>query len=150
MKRRDERIRQMDAVGRECRVIAVAAAALRDRLDADPSALRGHGLKRPDFTRAVDRLDATYVVRLFAEFEAGLREAWERRFGQSTHPPTAQLMRAIVARCKVPEAWAAAADEVRQYRNALVHEGDDSAVPIPLDDAGVRLKRFFSRLPAHW
>ena len=75
-RRRDQRIEQLGDVEREYRVTVVAMTELRRRLAADPSVLTGQGLEKKYFDRAADNLDATYLIRLFAEFETGLREAW--------------------------------------------------------------------------
>jgi hypothetical protein len=150
MKRRIERMEQLVAVEREYRVVAVAVGVLGDRLRADPSGLKAHGLEQADYRQAVGRLEATYLIRLFAEFEAGLREAWVRKYRQKTHPPMAQLLAAITARCAIARRWHEAVDEVRRCRNALVHEEDAAVTPVSVADAGARLKWYFSRLPAHW
>jgi hypothetical protein len=89
-------------------------------------------------------------ARLFAEFEAGLREAWVRAFGQATSPKTQDLIDSFAARRLIPAPWRAAAHDVRAYRNALIHEGGVDIPPIGLDEAQGHLCRFFSRLPDDW
>jgi hypothetical protein len=73
MRRRDQRLNQICAVEREYEVIALATDTLNQRLAADSSWLTEHGLGRRDLEQAVRNLQATYIVRLFAEFETGLR-----------------------------------------------------------------------------
>ena len=148
--RRDQRIEQLDQAEREYEVIAWATRVLYDRLVANPIDLKAQGLKRKDFERAVQNLSATYLIRLFAEFETRLREAWRRAYRRSTHPRTVELLKAFAARCSVSQDWYDAANEVRKYRNALVHEEHETIAPITVATAGRSLRRFFSRLPPDW
>jgi hypothetical protein len=150
MRRRDQWIGQIRAVEREHQVIAVATKILSERLAADPSALRGHGLDYRDYQTSIRNLDATYLIRLFAEFESGLREAWERAFSQSSHPRMVDLLQALAARCRMPQDRLDDADRVRVYRNSLVHEGGEEVEPIPMGTARGHLCRFFSMLPSDW
>jgi hypothetical protein len=56
-----------------------------------------------------------------------------------------------VASQRIPQGWVDDADEVREYRNALVHEGgEETAATISLAGARSRLCRYFSRLPEDW
>jgi hypothetical protein len=95
-------------------------------------------------------LESTFLLRLFAEFESGLRDAWQHALARPTQPPMRDLLPAVAARCLVPQDWLDAADAVREHRNALVHEGPAVVEPIPIAEARRRLCRFFSRLPADW
>ena len=95
-------------------------------------------------------LEATYIIRLFAEFETALREAWGRAYRKTSHPRTIELLEAFAARCSVPPKLYASVDDVRRYRNALVHEEDLAATAIPIADAGKTLRRFLSWLPTNW
>jgi hypothetical protein len=149
-KRRQQRIEQIRAVEREYQVLSVATQVLRAQLRADPSALDEHGLRVRDFEHAARNLAPTYLVRLFAEFETGLREAWSLYWNQTTHPKTVDLLKAIAARCRAPAEAAVRADDVRKYRNSLVHEGDDEITPIPIETARSHLCDFFRYLPLDW
>lgn len=106
--------------------------------DTDPSDLRN----------AVENLEGTYLVRLFAEFESGLRNWYATLKG--TVPPARDLIDAIATRRKIPDEDRDEVHEVREYRNALVHETDSEAEAVPLADARHRLCTFFARLPEKW
>lgn len=140
----------MRSIMREYRIAGVAARDLQARLSADPSALSDEQLRVADFHNFRDNLAPTYLIRLFAEFEAGLREAWSLAFGQTTSPRMQDLIDSFAARRLIPAPWRAAAHDVRAYRNALVHEGGADAPPIELAEASGRLCRFFSYLPDDW
>jgi hypothetical protein len=148
--RRDQRIERLHQVAREYTVLAWATRVLHERLVANPADLKERELKHKDFERAVQNLSATYLIRLFAEFETGLREAWRRAYRRRTHPRTVELLDAFAARCSISQDWHDAADDVRKYRNALVHEEDETIAPITVATAGRSLRRFFSRLPLDW
>lgn len=148
--RRQQRIELIRAVENEYKVIAVALGVLRVRLAADPSDLKRHRLERGHFERSLEKLSATYPIRLFAEFETALREAWGRAYCKTSHPRSVELLEAFAARCAVPPKLYASVDDVRRYRNALVHEEDQSVAAIPIADAGKTLRRFLSWLPTTW
>jgi hypothetical protein len=140
----------MRAIEREWLVASIAAEDLGERLSADPSALAGERLKIADYRSFRDNLELTYLIRLFAEFEAGLREAWAIAFRQATTPRMQDLVDSIAARCVIAPGWRDDAHNIRIYRNALVHEGGDDAQAIGLREACSGLCRFFSGLPHHW
>ncbi len=150
MRRRDERIERIRAVEREYQVAQAAVSLLRAQLDADPSALNTQGLRYRDFAQLNQNLDATYLLRLFAEFETGLRQAWQNGFGRTTHPRVVELVASLAAQCVVPADCQERVHEVRRYRNSLVHEEDSDVAVIPLAQARGHLCRFFSFLPSDW
>lgn len=150
MKERERRLKRMRAVEREFDTAAVAIDALGQRLEADPSALAKHGLAQQDFRTLKGNLEATYLIRVFAEFETGLRAAWMRAFRRKSHPPVTDLLNGIAARRSISQRWLDDVHEVRVYRNSLIHEESEQVPPVEIHDAGDRLRRFFSQLPANW
>jgi hypothetical protein len=147
---RQRRLNRMRAVMREYKIARVAARDLQARLRADPSVLADEQLQVADSHNFRDNLESTYLMRLFAEFEAGLREAWDRALGQATSPKMQDLIDSFAARRLIPWPWSVAAHNVRAYRNALLHEGGVDIAPIGMDEAQGHLCRFFSRLPDDW
>jgi hypothetical protein len=142
-----ERIR---AIEREYRVALIAADGLDERFRADPSVLDAEELKRADYRNFRENLEATYLIRLFAEFEAGLREAWELAFRRTTVPSVRDLIESLHAQRLLPDVWRDCVHNIRIYRNVLVHEGGGDAQPIGLREACSDFCRFFSGLPHHW
>jgi hypothetical protein len=113
----------------------------------DPTIL-GSDLKLQDIANASGRLEGTYIIRLFAEFETSLRLFWATI--RDTEPPTQHLLEGIAARRGIPPDRLAGAHAVREYRNSLVHERDDGVAPISIAEARGRLCRFFAFLPPTW
>jgi hypothetical protein len=150
MSRKQQRMGRIRAIEREYRVGLAAANGLDERFRADPSALDAEQLKFADYRNFRDNLEATYLIRLFAEFEAGLREAWELAFRRTTIPSVRDLIDSVHAQRLLPDAWRDCVHNIRVYRNALVHEGGDDARPVALREACGDLCRFFGALPHHW
>jgi hypothetical protein len=150
MSQRQERIDRIVAVEREYLAASVASDLLQERLAADPAFLASHELRSRDARNLQAHLEGTYVIRLCAEFEAGLRDAWRNAFARQTQPPLRDLLAAVAARRLVPQDALDRADEVREYRNALVHENAPDVATIPIAEVRRHLCRFFSRLPSRW
>jgi hypothetical protein len=76
MIKRQQRLRRIADVLQEYRAAGTAAAWLVERMAADPSFGRQHGWEPRGGQSFVSNIDATYVVRMYAEFEAGIRDYW--------------------------------------------------------------------------
>jgi hypothetical protein len=97
-----------------------------------------------------ERLEGSYAVRLFAEFETGLRLYWA--IARSTDPPsrTAHLIDGIAATRRIPDHLRKNVHRVREYRNSLIHERDEPTAPIGISECRGHLCRYFSYLPPIW
>jgi hypothetical protein len=149
MSKQQERLDRIKAAEREYQAAVLAAMTLRAALRKDP------GLLDPPLTPAdvlglVKNLEATFLMRLFAEFEAGLRDVWANWCKKVSLPKAEDLLNSLAARRGVPDAARNNAHAVRKYRNALVHEGSETADPIPMDRARKYLCTFFGRMPLDW
>jgi hypothetical protein len=147
---RQRRLERMRAIEREWRVAVIAADRLGEYLRANPSALAKEKLGNTDYRNFRDNLETTYLIRVFAEFEAGLREAWEQAFHQATSPRMRDMIDSISARCVISREWCDCVHAVRAYRNALIHEGSGDVPPVGVREACGWLCRYFSRLPHEW
>ena len=144
---RDEWMGRIKAVEREYLAAQFAIDWLRIIADRDPKVLAGK-LKLRDLREASERLNGTFIIRLFAEFEAGLRSYWSTLKG--THPGAQDLLEAIAARRRIGTDTQMNAHAVREYRNSLVHERDEPVPPITMMNTRSSLCRFFSFLPRKW
>jgi hypothetical protein len=148
--KRDRRIERNKAVEREFRIAITASEALAAALRNNPSLLKGESLGQADWRNLQTNLEATFLVRLFAEFETGLRDAWVTFFSPSPTTPVRDVISSIGVKRGVPETVQANVHAVRRYRNSLVHEEDSAMQPVGLDRARSYLCTFFSRLPPDW
>jgi hypothetical protein len=140
----------MRAIEREYGVASVAMSVLGDALRRDPSVLARRSLRPRDFAQTSANLEATYLVRLFAEFESTLRDVWRVLAHRRTQPRTGDLIAAIATRRGVPVDSYNLVDRVRQARNAIVHEDLSTPAPVTVAVARSALCGFLSRLPGDW
>jgi hypothetical protein len=148
MPRSDDWLRRIKAVEREHAAVQLATSRLLEAGRRDPTLLKAE-VKYRDIVEAEKALEGTYIIRLFAEFETGLRQFWESV--RDTHPRTRDLLEGIAATRAIPDQQLSDAHEVRECRNSLVHEREDEeAEPIPIAVARGYLCRFFSFLPYQW
>lgn len=150
MRRRDQWLEWIKAVERESVTAGVALELLGEALRSDPSLIGYRGLGRRDFVESAQHREATYLVRLFAVFENGLREAWLLAFGRHSRPPMVNLVNAIAARRNVPVDYRSGVHQVRAYRDSIVHDDSEPCDPATVEDARRFLGRFFSFLPEDW
>lgn len=135
------------AVEREYVAMRQAADRFKDDARSDPTILKDQ-LRPREIILASNNLEGTYVIRLFAEFETGLRQYWDTMW--TTHPKTTDLLDRLAARCEVPDRIRISVHAVRLYRNGLVHEREENVKPISIAEVRGRLCKFFSYLPEQW
>src|SRR5438552_17350243 len=114
-------IQRIKNVALEFHVGAFAAQLLHTHLAANPAALDALDVRPRDVNRFEDHLELTYVVRLYAEFEAGLRDAWRHFFGRATFPRMEVLINRVGALRDISPQVIAAVHHVRDYRNDIIH-----------------------------
>jgi hypothetical protein len=147
--KRTEWLQRIKAIEREHTVTRLAVRRLLESANRDPTILKGDVTLR-DIGHAAGRLEGTYLIRLFAEFETGLRLFWPTAKG--TEPPgrTRDLLDGIASARRIPPDQLTNAHAVREYRNSLVHEREEETAPIPIAQARGHLCTFFSFLPLNW
>ncbi len=97
----------------------------------------------------VQNLPITYFIRLFAEFEGILRDYWLNGRKRNTKPRMIDLMNSIAAYCNINEDSVQDAQEVREYRNDVIHEHlQDSH--FDFQTCRSRLACFVRWLPQRW
>jgi hypothetical protein len=150
MRRRDQWIEWIRAVERESEVAAFAIELLDERLQRDPSSLNVRGLEHRDAAHVKANRNATYLVRAFAVFESGLREAWQRAERRRTSPAMIDLLQSFASRTKMPNDRLMDANRVRIYRNSIVHDLTEPVELVLLADGRRFLCRYLSFLPSDW
>src|SRR5271157_4654481 len=121
MIRRQQRIEWIAAVAKEHLAAKSAADLLATQLQADPNYGDSHGWEAGDGVAFKANLESTYILRLYAEFEAGLRDYWKNHLNRTTHPPMFQLLQSLADQ-RISTDRLDDADAVRVYRNFLVHD----------------------------
>jgi hypothetical protein len=146
--KRDDWLRRIKTVEREYKAARFAITRLLNAVERDPTILLRNDPQVRDFRTASGKLDATYFIRLFAEFETGVRKFWETIKG--THPPATDLLEAVAARRQISRVLLTNVHDVREYRNFLVHDREDALLALSLETARSHLCKFFSHLPMTW
>ena len=141
---------RLKAVGREAAVLCIALAVLDERLASDPSTLTRIDLVRADRANAGERLGATYLIRLVAQFEGAVRSYWRYGAGRKSVPKLKPLIDSIASRHGVPPDLLSRTHDVREARNAAVHQDGRAIDGKSVTGAARILNRFLARLPPRW
>lgn len=150
MREREKRQERILAVERECKAAKTAVELLGREMQHNPALGQPAGWGTRDARQIEENLEPTFIIRLYAEFEAGLREAWEHHFKKDTHPPMKDLLFSIAKQRSAADCLDDAR-AVQDYRNNLVHEGDPRKMrPISFEKARRSLALFLGRLPLNW
>jgi hypothetical protein len=142
-------IRNVKAVEREYVAARFSVDRSLQNVRQNPTILTG-GLRVREIERAADHLEATYVIRLFAEFETGLRFFCQKAKRRPPPSRTRDLLDSVAALRRIPLESLRNAHAVRDYRNVLVHERDEDADPMTIGEARGHLCVYFSFLPRDW
>jgi hypothetical protein len=149
MPRSHEWQERLKAVEREYLAIRQATDRFKEHARRDPTILK-KDVRNRSIELASENLEGTYIIRLFAEFETGLRLYWRKVRGRSANPRTRDLLERIAARHGIPDEQRENAHAVREYRNGLLHEREEEAAPVEISQARGYLRRFFGFLPHEW
>lgn len=113
--------RRLKAIEREYQAARVAVAYYDERVRVDPTLLEG-SLGIRDIANTAAKLEGTYVIRLFAEFETALREFWPTRRSSKLPSQARNLIDGVASACKIASEQLQFVHDVREFRNGLVHE----------------------------
>jgi hypothetical protein len=108
-----------------------------------------------DLARTVENLEPTYLVRIWAEFETALRSYRRYHTGNPDDQIKAiDLVNWTAALRQGRTVSVTARDlvhDVREYRNLLIHERDDPAPRVAINEARSRLNTLLAaKLPGLW
>lgn len=145
--------RRLKATCREYEVVLDATVRVRDAVRANEISAPPKTSLR-DYESAIVQLESTYLVRLWAEFESMLRSYRRHRVGNANDSIRAfdlvNWAQGIEEGRKVDAGMRDLVHEVREYRNSLVHERDDLADSVDIEEARQRLSLYLSKLPDQW
>jgi hypothetical protein len=139
---------RVKAVEREYRAIRFGTDRLIASVNDAPSILEGHW-DRPDIHTAAAKLEGTYVIRIFAEFETALQQ-FIRTFHLRRPGSTEALINRVRDRGRIPQPYADAVHRIRDHRNALVHDRLQPVDPVTIREATRAICTFLSRLDRLW
>ncbi len=149
MIKRQQRIEWIAAVAKEHLAARSAAKLLNAQLQANPNYGSGQGWDARDAVAFID-----YLVRLYAEFEAGLRDYWANHLKKSKLPPMFQLLQFLAGPHYISMDQLEDVDAVREFRNFLVHDESDKPPPdmrtFSVAEAKKHLCYYFGRLDPDW
>lgn len=99
------------------------------------------------FERAQQNAEATYVVRLFAEFEAVLRNQYPHSRPRRRVPIRSfALINGLAAHYRIPGAYVDEVHRIREFRHSIAH-ADPGAPRVTFADALSWLNRYLSCVP---
>jgi hypothetical protein len=148
MRAKDIRL-AMRAVLSEFEVAHAAISRFHFSIIDDPTILLTFPFDRSDIRTCARRLEITYFLRMFAVFEGGLRDIWQRALGKTTQPRAHDLLDAIAARLHIRGPTLLHAHAVRDYRNAVIHNARQTP-SIPLPQCHDILATYLSEIPSTW
>ena len=107
------------------------------------------GITDTELRRCAKNFEVTYVLRLFAEFEAILRHYWASGLHKKSRPDMHPLMDSIAKRRGMNVDDLSGADDVRKYRNDIIHESLRNA-RLSFSECLSALGRYLRWLPLMW
>jgi hypothetical protein len=150
MNKRQQRIERILRVEREYLAARSAFELLSESIRSNPSFGKPWGWSASDAGGFEANLEATYIIRLYAEFETGLRDIWKNHYKKRRRTPMEHLLQ-LMAPQFVPPAWVDEVQEARVFRNSLVHEeSDEAVVELSMKEVKHRVCRYFSYQPMDW
>jgi hypothetical protein len=147
---RDDWGQRIKAVERQYKTARLAIERLRTQSQADATIVI-HSPEARNVKETLQELETTYLIRLFAVFENGLRSYWQS-VKPGKKPDMKPLLDAIASKRKVPYDILKECHEVREYRNQLVHQKKpgEKQLYYVMDEVRRRLSIYFERLPFQW
>ena len=108
-----------------------------------------HNLKQRNIIQSSERLQGTYIIRLFSEFELALELFLRSK--EIKIPHTAKpLINRVAARIGFSGDILTNAHRVRMYRNQLVHNRDEAEQQMTIRQATSYLCTFLGRSSENW
>jgi hypothetical protein len=140
-------------VAREYQAARLAVDRLKAQVEATPDLLKKDDPTRGYLRDAHRNLEGTYLVRLFAAFEAALRSYDRARQNDPMLDRVAAVLIDTIGGRLGQETSTAVrngAHRVRLVRNYWAHESDINPGPMTIEEAGGRLQLYLSWLPENW
>ena len=140
-------------VAREYAAIRLAVDHWQASIILTPDLLLRRSAVRKDLRNADENRAGTFLVRLFAAFEAALRSYDRAEHNDPTRRTDAGIMIDQIGGqrgCRIDAIVRQHAQEVRLVRNFWAHESDENPGSILIHEASARLQAYLSKLPPEW
>jgi len=141
--------RRLKAIEHEYRVANLGMRRLVVHARSDPTILESD-MKFSGIGEALDNLNNTYAIRLFAEFETGLRHFWEAMRLDPEPRSIAEIIDRVASRHRIGSEQLANAHRVRKDRNRQAHDNEEEGEAIDVRDCRRFLNAFFGEMPTNW
>ena len=148
MRKRDKKIESLRAIIREYEIALAACDALDSLLRSQSNFLTRRQFQMQDYRRYRKQLAETYVIRLFIQFEDMFREYWATI--KNNVPPVSHLLESLANRRRCSNDVYRAVDDLREYRNGLIHGASIFVRKFDISEAAQAASRFMSQLPPDW
>lgn len=154
MIKRQRRIERIAAVLQEYLAAKTASDLLTAQTNANSNYGSDHGWEPRAGVAFTENLGATYIIRIYAEFETTLRDYWLTYRGQTTRPKMYQLVNQAIPDQAFSQDVIDNANDVREFRNFLVHDIEDepgeNIVTFTVLEAKSHLCAYIGRLDPAW
>ena len=118
-------------------------------VEAQPEYLYANDLALSELRALPGELHDIYFTRMFACFESSLRHYWRTEI-RNSKPLTQQLLSSIAAKRGVPQDMLDTVQEIRDFRNYLIHEEHEIKRRFTIEEASGHLNTYLARLPLQW
>jgi len=146
-----EAFSRLDTVQDELEAARFALNLLQRALAQGEGVLAADSSIRPSHVRnCAKNLETTYLLRLFAEFEAVLRDYWAAARRRSRRTQMEILINRVAILCAIPEEVMVRAHKVRDYRNEALHNKKRTTEAMSFANRKSRLGQFLSFPPVRW
>ncbi len=141
---------QLKQVSRSYSTASRAIQLLNELCRENPNHLRRGNIDLIQLLEVSTQLHEVYFVRLFANFESILRDYWKEGLKRKSRPVTEQLVKSVAARRQIPQDILDLIQQIRNFRNSLVHDEHQAHRPFTIEEASRQLNTFLARLPDQW
>lgn len=120
-----------------------------DRLTTSASPITARAIAIGNLRLCRDHIELTYIMRLFAAFEATLRDYWLNGVGRKTEPDLISLLTSLTGRQNMDAETLAAVNNIREWRNQVIHR-DMRLQQFDFPSCARAFGLFISWLPIEW
>ena len=144
-------MKRIKAVEREFQASQFSLVRVASATKQDPTILV-NDLQVRDIDKATEHLEGTYIIRVFAEFETGLRKFWNRNRAkeQKKQTPAEVLVDNVAAQARVPTDTLTQVHKVRILRNLLAHETEKKIDDVSMSEVRSCLCQYLHNLYHIW